>query len=98
MKSEIVAQLGQSALLLPSLIAEGLAANDRVKLRLSILQMAARRLRDGDNVKFFSERSPEFPATGRSGGWRTGELADQARRHRGGGRRCRSVYRFNGIR
>jgi hypothetical protein len=38
MKSQIVEQLGQSDILLPSLIAEGLAANDRVKLRMSALQ------------------------------------------------------------
>ena len=31
MKSEIIAQLGQSDLLLPSVIGQGLAANDRVK-------------------------------------------------------------------
>jgi len=31
MKSMIVEQLGQSDILLPSLIAEGLLANDRVK-------------------------------------------------------------------
>ncbi|MFY9893260.1 MAG: hypothetical protein WAK63_03885 [Xanthobacteraceae bacterium] len=41
MKSEIIEQLGQFDLLLPSLIAEGLAANDRVKARLSVLQAAA---------------------------------------------------------
>jgi uncharacterized protein Yka (UPF0111/DUF47 family) len=40
MKSEIVEQLGQSDLLLPSRIAAGLAANDSVKVRLSILQAA----------------------------------------------------------
>jgi uncharacterized protein Yka (UPF0111/DUF47 family) len=43
MKAEIVEQLGQADLLLPSLIAEGLAANDRVKARLSVLQAAAHR-------------------------------------------------------
>lgn len=42
MKSRIVAELGQAGLLLPSLIAQGLAANDRVKARLSVLQAAAR--------------------------------------------------------
>ena len=52
MKSEIIEQLGQIDLLLPSLIAEGLAANDRVKLRLSILQAAARRARDPKNARF----------------------------------------------
>ena len=41
MKSEIIEELGQFDLLLPSLIAEGLAANDRVKARLSVLQAAA---------------------------------------------------------
>jgi uncharacterized protein Yka (UPF0111/DUF47 family) len=43
MKSEIIERLGQVDLLLPALIAEGLAANDRVKLRLSVLQAAAHR-------------------------------------------------------
>jgi hypothetical protein len=33
MKSEIIERLGQADLLLPALIAEGLTANDRVKLR-----------------------------------------------------------------
>jgi uncharacterized protein Yka (UPF0111/DUF47 family) len=42
MKSEIVERLGQADLLLPALIAEGLIANDRVKLRLSVLQAACR--------------------------------------------------------
>jgi hypothetical protein len=41
MKSRIIEQLGQTDILLPSLIAEGLAANDRVKVRLSALQAAA---------------------------------------------------------
>jgi len=43
MKSEIVERLGQVDLLLPSLIADGLAANDKVKVRLSVLQAVARR-------------------------------------------------------
>jgi uncharacterized protein Yka (UPF0111/DUF47 family) len=42
MKSEIIEHLGQADLLLPTLLAEGLAANDRVKLRLSVLQAATR--------------------------------------------------------
>jgi hypothetical protein len=46
MKSQIIEQLGQSDLLLPSLIAEGLAANDRIKVRMSALQAAARHARD----------------------------------------------------
>jgi len=52
MKSEILEQLGQVDLLLPSLIAEGLAANDRVKLRLSILQAAAQRARNPNSTCF----------------------------------------------
>ena len=46
MKSEIIAQLGEAELLLPSRIAAGLAANDRIKARLSVLQAAGRRARD----------------------------------------------------
>ncbi len=52
MKSEIIAQLGQFDLLLPSLIAEGLAANDRVKARLSVLQAAAHRAREPMGARF----------------------------------------------
>jgi uncharacterized protein Yka (UPF0111/DUF47 family) len=48
MKSEIVAQLGQTDILLPSLIAEGLSANDRVKAHLSVLQAAGRHARDAN--------------------------------------------------
>ena len=62
MKSEIVAQLGQSDLLLPSLIAKGLAANDSVKLRLSLLQSAARRASNGESAKF--ELAEECRAAG----------------------------------
>ncbi len=39
-KVEIVQQLGEKALLLPDLLAEALSANDRLKLRLSLLQDA----------------------------------------------------------
>ena len=46
MKTGIVEWLGQSDLLLPQLIAEGLAANDRVKARLSVLQAAAQHAHD----------------------------------------------------
>jgi hypothetical protein len=35
MKSQIIEQLGQADILLPSLAAEGLAANDRIKVRMS---------------------------------------------------------------
>jgi hypothetical protein len=40
-KAAIVERLGEKAVLLPSLIADALAANDRIKLRLSLLQEAA---------------------------------------------------------
>ncbi|MDR3512771.1 MAG: hypothetical protein P4L73_14135 [Caulobacteraceae bacterium] len=40
-KAEIVARLGESAVLLPDLIAAALVANDRAKLRLTLLQEAA---------------------------------------------------------
>ena len=40
-KVEIVKLLGEQAILLPSLIAEALNANDRIKLRLTMLQEAA---------------------------------------------------------
>jgi hypothetical protein len=43
-KSEIVARLGESAVLLPGLVAAALAANDRIKLRLTLLQEAAAHL------------------------------------------------------
>ena len=52
MKSEIIEQLGQSDLLLPSVIGQGLAANDRVKARLSVLQAAARHARDPKAIRF----------------------------------------------
>jgi len=52
MKSEILEQLGQTDILLPSRITEGLAANDRVKARLSVLQAAARHARNPDSIRF----------------------------------------------
>jgi uncharacterized protein Yka (UPF0111/DUF47 family) len=52
MKSGIIDRLGQTDLLLPSLIASGLAANDRVKIRLTILQEAARHASDPQAVRF----------------------------------------------
>ena len=52
MKSQIIEQLGQADILLPSLVAEALAANDRIKVRMSALQAAARHARE-----------PEHPAT-----------------------------------
>ena len=52
MKSEIIEELGQFYLLLPSLIAEGLAANDRVKARLSVLQAAAQHAHEPLTARF----------------------------------------------
>jgi uncharacterized protein Yka (UPF0111/DUF47 family) len=52
MKSEIIERLGQTDILLPVLIAEGLAANERVKVRLSVLQAAARHARDPHRAHF----------------------------------------------
>jgi uncharacterized protein Yka (UPF0111/DUF47 family) len=52
MKSEIIERLGQADLLLPALLAEGFAANDRVKLRLSVLQAASRRASGPTSARF----------------------------------------------
>jgi uncharacterized protein Yka (UPF0111/DUF47 family) len=49
MKSQIIEQLGQADILLPSLVAEGLAANDRIKVRMSALQAAAHHAREPDH-------------------------------------------------
>ena len=46
MKTQIIKQLGQGDILLPSLVAEALAANDRIKVRLSALQTAAQHARE----------------------------------------------------
>jgi hypothetical protein len=40
-KSQIIRELGENSLLLPSLLADALAANDRLKLALTLLQEAA---------------------------------------------------------
>jgi hypothetical protein len=40
MKDQVIAKLGEGALLLPSLISEALVANDRLKYHLSLLQAA----------------------------------------------------------
>jgi uncharacterized protein Yka (UPF0111/DUF47 family) len=62
MKSHIIEHLGQSDILLPSLIAGGLAANDRIKTRLSVLQAVARRARDPERIRF--DLAPECRAVG----------------------------------
>ena len=46
MKSRIVEQLGQAEILLPGLVAEGLSANDRAKVRMSALQAAVEHAHD----------------------------------------------------
>jgi uncharacterized protein Yka (UPF0111/DUF47 family) len=50
MKSLIIEQLGEAGILLPALVREGLAANDRIKLRLSALQAAAARAEQPDRT------------------------------------------------
>lgn len=50
MKSQIIEQLGQADILLPSLVAEGLAANDRIKVRMSALQAAVHHAREPDHA------------------------------------------------
>lgn len=50
MKSEIVAELGQGAILLPSLVTQALAANDRIKVRMSALQAAAQHVRQAGSA------------------------------------------------
>jgi hypothetical protein len=52
MKSEIIELLGETDLLQPALIAEDLAANDRVKARLSVLQVVAEQARDRGSSHF----------------------------------------------
>ena len=46
MKSRIVEQLGQAELMLPNLVAGALKANERAKLRMSILQAAVQHAHD----------------------------------------------------
>jgi uncharacterized protein Yka (UPF0111/DUF47 family) len=52
MKSEIIQELGQTDLVLPVRVGKGLAANDRVKARLSVLQAAACRARQPGGADF----------------------------------------------
>ncbi len=52
MKSEIIELLGETDVLVPALIAEGLGANDRVKARLSVLQAAVEHACDPQNSRF----------------------------------------------
>jgi uncharacterized protein Yka (UPF0111/DUF47 family) len=52
MKADIISRLGQTDVLLPSLIAAGLSANDRAKARLSVLQAAGRHARNAAGAQF----------------------------------------------
>jgi uncharacterized protein Yka (UPF0111/DUF47 family) len=52
MKSQIIEQIGQTDILLPALIGEGLRANDQVKARLSVLQAAARHAQEPSLARF----------------------------------------------
>ena len=53
-KIEIVRELGEEALLLPALLSDALAANERIKLRLSLLQAAAAHaLQPGETPRSF---------------------------------------------
>lgn len=49
MKSQIVEHLGQTDILLPSLVADALAANDCIKVRMSALQAAVHHARQPDH-------------------------------------------------
>ena len=52
MKAEIISRAGQTDVLLPSLIAEGLTAKDRVKTRLSVLLAVERHARYPAGARF----------------------------------------------
>ncbi len=69
MKSQIIQELGRADILLPSLIAAGLAANDRVKVRMSALQAAAHHARAPEL------RPTDLSTECRAAGIATGELA-----------------------
>jgi hypothetical protein len=62
MKSRIVEELGQAEILLPGLVAEGLRANDRAKVRLSALQAAAGHASDPSGA--FSDLAAECRSAG----------------------------------
>src|SRR5262245_15845009 len=48
MKTQIIEELGEADILLPSQVAEGLAANDHIKVRMSALQAAVQHAREPD--------------------------------------------------
>jgi hypothetical protein len=61
-KSRIIERLGEAGVLLPSPVAEGLAANDRVKVHLSTLQAAA------DHARNQGTPAPDLTAECRAAG------------------------------
>lgn len=65
MKSQIIQELGQADILLPALIAEGLAANDRIKVRLTALQAAGQHAHAPTQP--FTDLSTESHAAGLAG-------------------------------
>lgn len=62
MKTQIIEELGEGGILLPALVAEGLAANDRIKVRMSALQAAASHAQDPERPA--SELAVESHAAG----------------------------------
>ncbi|MBR0726420.1 hypothetical protein [Bradyrhizobium manausense] len=62
MKTQIIEELGQGGMLLPTLVAEGLAANDRIKVRMSALQAAAQHAQEPGRAA--SELAVESRAAG----------------------------------
>ena len=63
-KSGIIAALGENEVLLPGLLGTALAANDRIKLRLSVLQEVAARVRDPAGGRPASAFAAELRAAG----------------------------------
>jgi uncharacterized protein Yka (UPF0111/DUF47 family) len=62
MKARIVEHLGQSAIILPALVREGLAANDRAKVRMAALQAAVQHAHNPASAP--ADLSAECRATG----------------------------------
>jgi pyruvate,orthophosphate dikinase len=58
---KFIEQLGQTDILVPSLIAEGLAANYRVKVRMSALQAPAERAHNIDSTPRLTSRPSVAP-------------------------------------
>ncbi len=81
-KSAIVEQLGEKAVLLPSLLGEALAANERLKLRLSLLQEAAEQAQSpGRQARLFEaeRKAAGLPAASLDNAIRGARLAGPGR-------------------